>query len=405
VIELDDRLRILQRAAREWATELRSHALEVDRDPDAVMRLLDVPVIRGSGTLQIPPEYNPHPLVLSGERFYMMSALERVVALEECAWGDASLMLAAPGAPMAGIVVAALGDEEQKERFFGRLLERLTWACFALSEPARGSDAMAMTTTLTPATGGGFTLNGGKRYVGNAVRAQLAVVFARAGKGPTGLKAVLVDTSASGFKAEPVPTLGLRGAQLGAITLTDLEVSDEQVLGRHLSSTRAGLWAWLRTFNVLRPTVASMGVGMAQAAVDYVRAHRRQLTSHERDMIDTMDRQINAVRHLTRRSAIAVDANLSDGYIASAAKVRASRIAEDVTMRALDFFGPAARLEHPLLEKLARDVRGIEYMEGTTNVQRLSLFNLLARTSNAGRGMGSGTAQGGRPEFGGSSVT
>lgn len=386
MIELDNRMRILQREAKGWGASLRPYALEVDRNPDAIQRYLDLPVIRGSGTLQIPPEYNPSPLLLSGERFYMMSALERVVALEECSWGDAGMMLAAPGAPMAGVVVAALGDQAQKEQFFGRLLERPTWAFFALSEPARGSDALSMTTTLTPNADGGFTLTGAKRYVGNAVRGQMGVVFARAGEGPLGLKAVLVDTSASGFKAEPVATLGLRGAQLGAITLSGVEVAPEQVLGRHLSATRAGLWAWLRTFNVLRPTVASMGVGMAQAALDYVRDNRRTLRSDERNTIDAMDRRINAVRHLTRRAAIAVDSNLSDGYIASAAKVRASRLAEDVTMRALDFFGPGARLEHPLLEKLARDVRGIEFMEGTTNVQRLSLFSLLARGGSAARG-------------------
>lgn len=379
MIELDDRLLVLQREVRAWAREARRYGPELDRDPDAVYRHLDLSVVSRLGALQIPARYAQRPLELTGERFYLTDPLELVVALEECAWGDLGVALAAPGAPMAGVAVEVLGDDAQKEFFFGRLQEGPTWTFFALTEPERGSDAGGLRTTLTPAPGGGFILSGAKRYVGNAVRGQLGVVFARTGPGPLGLGAVVVDTSAPGFKAEPIPTLGLRGAQLGAITMDAVPIPPEQVLGRGLRATQRGMWGWLRTFNLLRPSVASMGVGMARAAYEYVLSNRTSLNGGERDRLAAMERRIAAVRALTRRAAIEVRRYPDAGALASAAKVRAARLAEDVVLSALDFFGPAARYEHPFLEKLARDVRGIELMEGAGNIQRLSLFNLLLR--------------------------
>jgi alkylation response protein AidB-like acyl-CoA dehydrogenase len=379
VIELDDRLLRLQGQAREWAAEMRPYALEIDRNPDAIYQHLHLAAMSRVATLQIPPEYNPDPLTIGTHRFYLMGALERVVFFEEGAWGDLGMMLASPGPPMSGVLVAALGDHEQKEWFYGRMLERPTWTFFALTEPERGSDASAMSTRLTPSSDGGWTLTGAKRYVGNAVRGQLGVVFARTGSGPLGLGAVLVESSAPGFTAEPIATLGLRGAQLGAITLDRVIVPPERMLGRHLSSTRRGMWGWLRTFNLLRPAVATMGVGVARAAYEYVLANRRSFRHDEQDRLDRMARRIEGVRQLTRRAAVAVDKDPADGHLASAAKVCAARLAEEATLEALSFFGVGARLEHPLLDKLARDARGVEYMEGTSNVQRLNLFTTLVQ--------------------------
>jgi alkylation response protein AidB-like acyl-CoA dehydrogenase len=74
-----------------------------------------------------------------------------------------------------------------------------------------------------------------------------------------------------------------------------------------------------------------------------------------------------------------VDADPADGALASAAKARAARLAEDVTLSALEFFGTGARLENPLLDKLARDARGLEFMEGTGHVHRLLVSHHVIR--------------------------
>ncbi|TDB74909.1 acyl-CoA dehydrogenase family protein [Micromonospora sp. KC723] len=378
--DLDDRLRLLRRHARGWAAELRPYALELDRDPDVVLRLLAAPAVTHAAHLQIPAAFNPAPLVLAGERFHLTAALERVVFCEEIAHGDLGMMLALPGASMSGVLVAAIGDRAQQEWFYGRLLDRPTWTFFALTEPGGGTDAGGLRTRATALPdGSGWSLTGRKRYISNALRASVGVVFHRTADGPLGLAAALVETSATGFAAAPVPTLGVRGAQLGALTLDAVPVDAGQILGRHLSPVRRGGWGWQRTFNLLRPTVAAMAVGLAQAACDHVREHRRALRPDERDALARVEGEIEAVRRLTRRAAVEVDSDSGSGHLASAAKLRATRLAADVTRWALRSFGPGARLDQPLLDKFARDAGALEYMEGTGNVQRLAVAAALDR--------------------------
>jgi alkylation response protein AidB-like acyl-CoA dehydrogenase len=123
-----------------------------------------------------------------------------------------------------------------------------------------------------------------------------------------------------------------------------------------------------------------MGVGLAQATLDYVREHRPPTPGGaDQDRLVRIDRRIDAVRRLTFAAAHAVDRDPDSGYLANAAKHQAAQLAEHVTLAALRRFGPGARVEHPLLDKFARDARGLEFMEGTGNIQRLSLFGGLRR--------------------------
>ncbi|WP_175408104.1 acyl-CoA dehydrogenase family protein [Streptomyces sp. TRM64462] len=374
---IDDRLHALRRQFQEWGHDFRKHALEIDADPEAIRRHFDLPAVRYLATMGVPAEYGNEPEPIAGHRFLGERALERAVIMEELACADAGMMVASPGPLLAGVLVDILADRRQKEWFYGRMLAEPLWTCFALTEPERGSDAAGLTTALTPAPGpgGGHVLNGAKRYVGNAVRAQLAVVFARTRPGPLGVTAALVDTArAPGWRARALPMIGLRGAMISHIDLDGVEIPEENLLGRHLSPSRRGTWAFVQTFNRLRPGVAAIAVGIARAAHTYVLANRRALSRADRDRLDALGRRITATRALVHQAAAAVDLRSTNGHLASAAKVRAAQLAEDATREACTFFGPGARLDHPLLDKLARDARAMEFLEGTGHMQRLTLF-------------------------------
>jgi alkylation response protein AidB-like acyl-CoA dehydrogenase len=378
MIVLDDKLTALRAQMAEWGADFRAAALELDRDPEAIRRYFDLPAARYLATMGIPQEYGNRPERIGGHVFDGSTAMQRAVIMEELACADSGMLVASPGPLLAGVVVSLFGDEGQKEWFYGRMLERPLWTCFALTEPDRGSDASALETSLTPVDGGpDAVLTGRKRYVGNASRAQLAVVFARRGTSPLGLTAVLLDTTAPGFHAEPLGMIGLRGARIGAITLDGVHVRAEGFLGRHLPPTRRGLLAFVRTFHLLRPGVAAIAVGIARAAHEYVLANRRTLRPYERDRLDALGRRIDGTRRLVHLAAAAVDASTDNGHLASAAKLRASALAEEATLAACGFFGPGARAEHPLLDKFVRDARSMEFLEGTTNMQRLTVFQSL----------------------------
>ncbi|MFJ4822956.1 acyl-CoA dehydrogenase family protein [Streptomyces bacillaris] len=378
---LDERLRTLQHTARGWAEQLRPLALALEEHPDRVRDHLDLPLFSYLSRTPVPCAYQPDPITVDGRAYYGTGGLERVVFCEEIAAVDAGMLLAAPGPSLSGVLVSLLGDEEQQSWFYGRLMERTSWTFLALTEPERGSDAASLTTSLTPREEDGpLLLNGAKRFIGNAARSDVGVVFARTRPGPLGVVAALVETGGPGFEAVPFETVGLRGNQICEVRLTDVEVPAERVLGRHLSPTRRGLMGAVQGFNRLRPGVAALALGIARGAYEYVVAHRRTLRADEAAGLERMALWIEGVRRLVYRAGAAVDRDDPGlGALASAAKARAAQLAEEVTLEALEYFGPGARLDHPLLDKFARDARGVEFMEGTRNIQRLNVFQGLSQ--------------------------
>jgi alkylation response protein AidB-like acyl-CoA dehydrogenase len=373
MIELDDRLQVLQEAARAWGDEFREIGGDLDRDPDLVHRHTDVPALHYIAQMMIPPKYQDSTLRLSGHAFYGDRTLERVIAVEALGRGDAGVFLAAPGPSLSGGIVARLGDERQQDWFFGHFADRPVWAFLGLTEPDHGSDASAMETTLAPGAGGGMALTGEKRYIGCAARAGVGTVFARAEPGPLGICAVMVETGAAGFHAEPLPTIGMRGAQICAVRFDEVDIPQDRVLGRHLPPTSRGMHAATRMFNLFRPGIAALALGIAQAAYDYADEHRSELGPGAPAVLEGLAGHLVDTRQLIWHAAMSVDRDPSRGAPASASKARAVRLAERATLRTLELFGPGARFAHPRLEKLARDARGTEFMEGTTHMQKLTV--------------------------------
>ena len=371
--DIDETRRLdgLRALARELARPMRAAHLELDRDPSLIAdRLAALPWRRLMG---VPARYNPDPFRVDGRPVYLDCCVEQVTVFEELARADAAAALALPGPAMSGFVVAQLADAEQAERYFGRLAAEPTWTFFGMTEPARGSDPAAMTTALRKGeTGDGLVLDGVKRYIGNGARAAIGVMFARSSPGPLGVKAVLLETDRPGFTAVPLDTLGLRGLQLSELRMEAVPVDEADLLGRGRSATRQGMWAATHTFHRFRPVVACYALGVAQAAYDYVLEHRGPHSS-ARHVLEDLDDRLRAARALVLAAARAADHDVADGTLASAAKIRAVALAERSTTTAVRLLGPGARLEHPALDKWVRDARAFEYMEGTGNIQRLTL--------------------------------
>ncbi|MBD5785595.1 acyl-CoA/acyl-ACP dehydrogenase [Cellulosimicrobium terreum] len=363
----------LRAHVRPFARTLREHALRIDRDPAAFGDLLDsgdVPFAQLGG---FPPGYLDDPLHLGGRPVYVSTCLERAVVAETMAWGDASVVVGAPGPSMSGVVVDDLADAFQRDRFYSRVAEPGTWTYFALTEPERGSDAGALTTRVEQQDDGSRVLRGHKKYVGNAARASIGVVFARHRNGPLGVGIHLVETDRPGFDAHALPILGMRAVQLSEIHLRGVPLDPADTLGGHLSPSRRGLLGAVRTFNRLRPVVGALAVGVTQAALDYVHAERRTLRADEQQRLDRYAERLVAARALVLAAAAAADRDASDGTLSAAAKAAAVGLAEEVTAAAPTFLGRGARWEHPYLDKLVRDVPGLEMMEGTRTIQRLTL--------------------------------
>lgn len=377
---LPERALALRAHVQHAAAELRPRALELDRDPTAVDRHLDLSAVDLMRRCTIPVEYLPSPLRIGPYTYDMSSCLEHTITIEELSHGDAGFMLACPGPLMSGVAVGALGDDKQRHAYYERLSgPDPVWTFFGLTEPDKGSAAGELTTELAP-DGDGFRLTGAKRYVGNAAFAQLGVVFCRRAPGPLGIEAVLVDTADPGFRAELIPTVGMRGARISALTLDGVRVAREQVLGLDtLKPSRRGLVGAIRTLQRFRPVLAGTALGLTRAVLDHVRAERPALAGSARHRLDDLQDRLDAARHHNYAIACAIDAGTVRADRIAGIKTRAAELAEAATLTAADLLGPGALLEDPWLEKTYRDARAFEFMEGTGHIQRLAVFQGVAK--------------------------
>jgi alkylation response protein AidB-like acyl-CoA dehydrogenase len=327
----------------------------------------------------IPPEYTDRPYRVDGRVLRGGSCLSRVIVMDRLSYGDPGVLLASPGPSLSGVAVLALGDDAQRERYFARLTAEPTWTFFGLTEHGRGSAAAELTTQLVPA-GGGHLLRGAKKYIGNGARAQLGVVFCRRAPGPFGIEAVLVDTTAPGFRAELLPLVGMRGVRISEVWFDDLPVGPDAVLGAHLRPTRRGLLGARETLLRYRPSLTAMAVGVSDAVLDYVTGQRTALSHGDQADVADLACRISVARRAVREVAVALDTGHGDPHAVSAAKYTAVRLAEEATLLAVRLLGPAALPEHPWLAKTYRDVRAFEYMEGAGDIHRLLVFQGVLRT-------------------------
>jgi len=360
-------IQALREEARGYAADLRARALAVDAEPGRMRPHLDSPGLLGIQRLQP---------VLS-------STLKTAVVLIELAKGDAGMVLACPGPALAGVLVRVLGNEEQNTRLATAVAGGRTWAFLAITEPQTGSDATRLRAELRPDDEHGHRLHGVKRYIGNGSRGTIGVVLARTGPSPLSLRAALVEAPAAELRTQALDMIGLRGARISEMTFDGLPVGPDDLLGAHLSPLRRGMWGVRQAFNTVRVHVAAMAVGTAMAVHDYVRAARRQWTRTERADLEAAMADIEAVRRLTHRAAMEVDANRERGYQASMAKLAAGELAVRISRNLPRMLGPGALLEHPLLEKWWRDSCAFEFMEGTGHIQRLHVAQDYLKRDNA----------------------
>lgn len=376
----DARDSVLRHEAARWAREFSACGLELDRAPADSSPYTELEGVRVLRTAGIPAASGGADIDIRGDRFTMRRAVDRAIIMEELARGDVGVFLSAPGPSMAGLLVDILGTTEQKESFFAPFLARPTWSCFALSEPERGSDAGSLTAWVSVDGDGRLTVSGVKRYIGNAARATAGVVFGRRGKSPLSITSYIVDASRPEFDAKVLDTIGLRAAQISEVDLRDLPIESSAELGVHLPRGKRGILGALQVFDQLRPGVAALALGVAWNAFDVVHTELAQTRSARlRDRLAVIENELLACRQLIRHAAEKVDAD-GDGVYASAAKRSACRLAERVTLDLCALLGPTARLDQPRLDKAVRDARGIEFMEGTGNMQLLNVGQSLVKS-------------------------
>jgi acyl-CoA dehydrogenase len=282
--------------------------------------------------------------------------------------------------------VLALGTDEQKERFLGPFREpdRPRWACLALTEPGAGSDAAAIETTARK-DGDHYILNGAKCFIGNASRSDWILVQATLdpSQGRSAHRSFFVEQGREGLGGYRIEKkMGLKAYESTSFTLQDCRVPAANLLGGEARFQQsAGFKTTMRTFNAGRPVVAANAVGIGRAALDEALAFARERDRLDdprvRDRLEQAQRKLKLARLLCLRAGWLADEQRPNILEASMSKAVAAQVGQDVTSLGMELLGAVAARGDHLIEKLYRDVKAMDIVEGTGQIQRIIMARKL----------------------------
>jgi glutaryl-CoA dehydrogenase len=270
--------------------------------------------------------------------------------------------------------IAMLGSEEQKQRWLPPMASLDKIGAFALTEPAHGSDSVALETTARR-DGDTWVLNGQKKWIGNATIADVVVVWAR-DTADRKVKAFLVEKSTPGFDPQRIDGKGsLRAVWQAEIGLTDVRVPEENRLPLAYSFKDAGA-----VLAGTRNTVAWGALGHATAAFDVAMAYCRQRVQFGKPLVSFQIVQERLVKMLAelcgmqlyclRLGRLIEEGRLSD-TIAALAKMNNTSKARQLILDARDLLGGnGILLDFHVMRHLA-DMESIHTYEGTETIQTL----------------------------------
>jgi len=278
------------------------------------------------------------------------------------------------------------GNEEQKKRYLPKMATGEKLGAFALTEPNAGSDpgSLEMTAKLE---GNYYILNGTKRFITNAGKADVFVVIANTDKtkGSKGISAFIVDRNSPGFSiGKHEDLMGLRATDNCELIFEDCKVPKENLLGQE----GQGFKLALSLLDVSRIDIGAQSVGIAQAALDKSIVYAKERKQFGRAIAEfeliqaklaEMAMKIQAARLLTYNAAFMKDKGAARfSQESSMAKLYAATIAVEVTREAVQIFGGYGYSKDYAVERYYREAKCMEIYEGTSEIQKIVIArNLL----------------------------
>lgn len=347
---------------------LAPHALDWDRD-----KHFPVDVVRKAAGLGLGGVYVREESGGSG-----LTRSDGVLVFETLASGCPSLAGYLSIHNMVAWMIDRYGDDAQRERWLPRLCAMEDLASYCLTEPGAGSDAAALTSRAVR-DGDGWVLTGVKQFISGAGASQLYVVMARTGgEGADGVSAFLVDKDDArlsfgpnerkmGWNAQPTRQVVLDGVRLPADRLLGSEGEGFRIAMSGLNGGRLG--------------IAACSLGGARSALDRSLAHLADRRAFGQRLLDAqalrfrladMATELTAARALVQQAAQALDRGDPQApYLCAMAKRFATDTGYSVADRALQLHGGYGYLSEYCIEKIVRDLRVHQILEGTNEIMRV----------------------------------
>jgi alkylation response protein AidB-like acyl-CoA dehydrogenase len=296
-------------------------------------------------------------------------------ALEELSTAWLSVGMGVSVHTLASSPVALHGTQEQKERWLPFMLSGSTLGAYCLSEPDSGSDAGNLSTRAV-AQDQSWTVTGQKAWITHGTVADFFALFARTGgEGPRGISLFMTKPSSTIIASPPERKMGLWASPTVQLAFDGHHIDENDRIG----SLNGGFSIAMQALDAGRLGIAACAVGQAQhaldLAVDYARERRqfgRTLMEFQglRWTLAEMQANVIAARATYVDAARRKDANMPYTSHASAAKMIATDTAMKTVTDVVQVLGGNGYVTDYAAERLFRETKVLQILEGTNQIQR-----------------------------------
>jgi alkylation response protein AidB-like acyl-CoA dehydrogenase len=308
-----------------------------------------------------------------------LSRLDASLVFEQLSYGDVATAAFISIHNMASWMVDQFGSDELRRRYLPKLTSMELIASYCLTEPTAGSDAGALRTSAKPDGNSAYLLNGSKAFISGAGTSDVYVVMARTGgEGPAGVSTFVVEKGMQGlsFGAQE-KKMGWNAQPTAMVNFDNVRVPIENRVGEE----GEGFKIAMRGLDGGRINIASCSLGGAGLALDLSREYLKQRKQFGKPLADfqalqfrlaDMATELEAARLMVRSAARALDAGHPEATKRCAmAKRFATDVGFKVANEALQLHGGYGYLRDYPLERIVRDLRVHQILEGTNEIMRL----------------------------------
>src|SRR5215471_15299282 len=279
---------------------------------------------------------------------------------------------------MAAWMIDGFGDDEQRRRFLPKFCSMEHFASYCLTEPGAGSDAAALS-TRAELQGDHYVVNGSKAFISGGGRSDIYVVMLRTGgPGAGGVSTLVVEAGTPGLSfGEQEQKLGWNSQPTAAVIFENARVP----VANRLGDEGIGFKIAMAGLDGGRINIAACSLGGAQCALDKALAYMKERKAFGKRLdefqalqfrLADMATEIEAARTFLWRAAAALDRKDADATpLCAMAKRFVTDTCFDIANQALQLHGGYGYLSEYGIEKIVRDLRVHQILEGTNEIMRL----------------------------------
>ena len=307
-----------------------------------------------------------------------LSRLAGTLVFEGLSRGCASVAAMLSIHNMVAAMIDRLGPDDLRQRVLPRAVSMEWVLAYCLTEPGSGSDAAALR-TRAERTNEGYALTGTKAFISGGGYADAYVVMCRTGgPGPKGISALLVEAGTEGLSFGALEDkMGWRSQPTRQVQFDGCPVPAGNLLGEE----GKGFAYAMQALDGGRLNIAACSLGAAQKALDQTVAYMRERTAFGQPLADfqalqfrlaDMEIELQAARTFLRQAAWKLDRGDPDASrFCAMAKKLVTETGSRVADQCLQLHGGYGYLADYGIEKIVRDLRVHQILEGTNEIMRL----------------------------------